>query len=586
MNKPMRRPLFRLLALIGTYWRWMLLAAILGFCTVASSIFLMAAAAYIIARAALQPSIADLEVAVVGVRFFGIARGVFRYLERYISHEVTFRLLARLRVWFYRALEPLAPARLMQYRGGDLLARILGDIEALQHFYGRVIAPPAVALLIGLLMAFFMGAFDPALALTLLLFLAVAGVAVPILVFFLGREPGRQVIRVRAALNVALVDGIQGMSEIVAFGGQADRLAQVRALSRQLAVSQKRLAWIGGLNNALGVLLIGLATLAILVVAIPLVNAARLSGVDLAVVALATMASFEAVLPLALAAQYLESNLEAARRLFEIVDVQPEVRDPAQPAPPPAQYGIAFEQVRFRYAPGEPPALDGISFDLPPGKRVAVVGPSGAGKSTLLNLLLRFWEAQEGRVTLGGRDLRSYAGDDLRRLIGVVAQNTHLFNATIRENLLLAQRDADEDALIRAAQGAQIHDFILSLPGGYETWIGEGGVRLSGGERQRLAIARALLKGAPVLVLDEATANLDTVTEAEVLRAVRQLMENRTTLIITHRLVALESVDEILVLQAGRIVERGSLRDLLQAGGFFRRMWDLQHQVFCQTIPK
>jgi ATP-binding cassette subfamily C protein CydC len=579
MNKPMRRPLIRLLALIGTYWRWMLLAAILGFCTIASSIFLMAASAYIIARAALQPSIADLQIAIVGVRFFGITRGLFRYLERYVSHEVTFRLLARLRVWFYRALEPLAPARLMQYRGGDLLARILGDIEALQHFYGRVIAPPAVALLIGLLMASFMGAFDPALALTLLLFLAVTGIAVPILVFFLSREPGRQVIRLRAALNIALVDGIQGMSEIVAFGGQANRQAQVSALNRQLAASQKRLAWIGGLNNALGVLLVGLATLAILAVAIPLVNAARLNGVDLAVVALATMASFEAVLPLALAAQYLESSLEAARRLFEMVDVQPEVRDPAEPAPLPERYGITFEGVHFRYLPGEPLALDGISFDLPPGKRIAVVGPSGAGKSTLIHLLLRFWETQEGRITFGGRDLSAYAGDDLRRLIGVVAQNTHLFNATVRENLLMARREADEVALVRAAQGAQIHEFIMSLPDGYDTWIGEGGVRLSGGQRQRLAIARALLKDAPVLVLDEATANLDSVTEVEVLRAIQRLTEQRTTLIITHRLVALDTVDEILVLQAGRIVERGSQRVLLQAGGFYRRMWDLQHQM-------
>jgi thiol reductant ABC exporter CydC subunit len=428
-------------------------------------------------------------------------------------------------------------------------------------------------------MAFFMGAFDPALALTLLLFLAVTGIAVPILVFYLSREPGRQVIRLRAALNVALVDGIQGMSEIVAFGRQADQQAQVSTLNRQLAASQRRLAWIGGLNNALGVLLVGLATLAILVVAIPLVKTARLSGVDLAVVALATMASFEAVLPLALAAQYLESSLESARRLFEMVDVQPEVRDPAEPAPPPKQYGITFEGVRFRYAPGEPPVLDGISFEVPPGRRIAVVGPSGAGKSTLIHLLLGFWEAQEGRITFGGRDLRAYAGDDLRRLLGVVAQNTHLFNTTIRENLLMARRDADEAALVRAAQVAQIHEFIMGLPDGYETWIGEGGVRLSGGQRQRLAIARALLKDAPVLVLDEATANLDSVTEVEVLRAIQRLMEQRTTLIITHRLVALDTVDEILVLQAGRIVERGSQRALLQAEGFYRRMWDLQHQM-------
>jgi thiol reductant ABC exporter CydC subunit len=557
----------------------MSLAALLGFATVGSSIGLMTTSALIIAKAALHPSIADLQVAIVGVRFFGIARGVFRYLERYVSHHVTFRLLARLRVWFYQALEPLAPARLMGYQSGDLLSRVVADIETLEHFYVRVIAPPAVAVLVGLLMWFFLRGYDPWLAVVLLIFLALAGVGLPLLTQQLRRGLGRRMVTVRSELNVALVDGVQGVAELLAFGQETCHQERVETLSRELVGSQGRMAWIGGLHGSLTSLLMNLATLAVLVAAIPLVSGARLDGIYLGLLVLAVMASFEAVSPLPLSFQYLESSLQAGRRLFEIVDARPVVHDPASPSPVPRDYSLRVEGVRFRYEPDEPLALDGVSFVLPQGGRLAVVGPSGAGKSTLVNLLLRFWAYQEGRILLGRYELDEYHQEDLRRMIGVVSQHTHLFNATIRENLLLARPDAGDADLVQAAKGAQIHDFIRLLPQGYDTWIGEQGLRLSGGQRQRLAIARALLKDAPILILDEATANLDSLTERDVMAAIHALMSGRTTLIITHRLVGLEVADEILVLQAGRVVERGRHHDLIQLGGLYHRMWELQNQV-------
>jgi ATP-binding cassette subfamily C protein CydC len=370
----------------------MALAALLGTATIASSIGLMATSGYLISKAALRPSIADLQIAIVGVRFFGIARGLLRYAERYVSHDLTFRLLARLRVWFYAALEPLAPARLMQYRGGDLLARIVADVGTLENFYLRVLAPPLVAFLVTVVAAVLVGGFDPLLALVLAASLLLAGAGVPLLTRWLSRETGRQMVDVRAALASALVDGIQGGSEILAWGQEARHLQRVGKLSRRLVDLQGHMDRISGLHGALIGLLMNTATLAVLVVAISLVNAGTLDGVYLALLVLVVISSFEAVLPLPQAFQYLENSLEAARRLFEIVDAEPAVCDPTLPVPAPEMHGLRVEDLRFAYGPDQSPALDGISFDLPPGGRLAVVGPSGAGKSTLLYVLLRFWE--------------------------------------------------------------------------------------------------------------------------------------------------------------------------------------------------
>ncbi len=573
-------PVFlRLLILAAPFARWMALAALLGFATVASSIGLLTTSGYLIAKAALRPSIADLQIAIVAVRFFGIARGIFRYLERYLSHDVTFRLLARLRVWFYQALEPLAPARLMHYRSADLLARIVADVETLENLYLRVLAPPLVALLVAMLAALLMAWFHPSLAITLLAFLLLAGVGLPLLTGTLGRQVGQRLIRVRAELNGALLDGIQGVAELLAFGQEERHLARVDGLSWEVGRLQGRMARISGLQVALSGLLMNLATLVVLAFAISLVDSAELDGVYLALLVLATIASFEAVLPLPQALQYLENSLEAGRRLFEIVDAEPAVVDPSLPTPVPGRVGLRVQDLSFAYERGQPLALDGVSFELPQGGRLAVVGPSGAGKSTLVQLLLRFWDYTQGQIWLDGRELRAYAQEDLRRGIAVVSQHTHLFSTTVRENLLLARPEASDAEVIRAAQQAQIHDFVQSLPHGYDTWIGEQGWRLSAGQRQRLAIARAILKDAPFLILDEPTANLDALTEREVVAALWELSTGRTTLIISHRLVGLETADEILVLRAGRVVERGQHPDLWQMGGLYRRMWDLQNQL-------
>jgi thiol reductant ABC exporter CydC subunit len=585
--------LLRLLGLAAPFTGWIALSALMGFATIASNIGLMSASAYIISAAALHPSIAALQVAIVGVRFFGITRGVFRYLERYLSHQTTFRLLGRLRTWFYQALEPLAPARLMGYRSGDLLARILSDIESLENFYVRCLAPPLVAILVTLAVCALMARFDHRLALILLAFLVTAGAGLPILIRQLSRNAGRQSVEQRAALNAALVDGIQGMADLIAFDQGEGLSQQIRANSQALASTERHTANILGIQAALGSLLANLGMWAVLFLVIPLVSTGQVQGVYLAVLVLAALASFEAVTPLPLAAQYLESNLQAARRLFEVVDTRPEVVEPAEPLLVPEDFGLEVSDLRFRYPPdalsptptgstpqpGSPWVLDGLSFSLPPGKRLAIVGPSGAGKSTLVSLLLRFWDYEAGQILFAGRDLRQYGQDDLRNRFSVISQNTYLFSASVLDNLLIARPAASQAEVIQAAEGAQIHRVIQALPAGYQTWIGDQGQRLSGGERQRLAVARALLKNAPILILDEPTANLDPLTEVEVLQVLVSLVEGRTTLMITHRLVGMEAMDEILVLDQGRVVECGRHADLWEAGGPYRRMWDLQHQA-------
>jgi thiol reductant ABC exporter CydC subunit len=570
----MSRPLLRLLRLTGPF-RWSMgLAVVLGAATVGSGIALMATSALLISRAALRPSIADLSLLVVGVRFFGIARGILRYLERYVSHDVGLRLLARLRVWFFEIAEPLAPARLISHKSGDLLTRAVADIETLKDLYVRMVAPPAVALMVAVAVGLYLWRFDPWLAVVWLGFFLAAGVAVPVIARLTSRRPGAAFIATRSDLQAELVDSLQGMADVVAFGQSGRRSEAVRRTAGSLAAAQRRMAWIAGLQSALGSLVINGAVVAVLVLAIARVEAGRLEGVHLAMLVLLAAAAFEAVVPLGPALQALEGVLAAARRLFALADIRPAVSDPLAPLPrrpTPEGGGVGLEvrNLRFSYADGEPPALRGVSFSLPPGRRVAIVGPSGAGKSTLVNLLLRFWDYTEGEILLNGVDLRRYAQADVRRIFSVIPQQAYLFSGTVRENILLAKPEATEAEVEAAARRAQLQAFARSAPHGYDSWVGEGGLRLSGGERQRLALARVLLRDAPIVILDEPTANLDPVTERALLAEFWDALAGRSLLMITHRWVGLDAMDEILVLQHGEVIQRGRYDALAAAGGWF-----------------
>jgi ATP-binding cassette subfamily C protein CydC len=537
---------------------WIALAVLLSFGTVGASVGLMAMSAYLISKAAIAEMVVDLSLAVTAVRFFAISRATLRYAERYVTHRTTFRILTHLRVWFYDAIEPLAPARLHAYRSGDLLSRIMADIETLENFYVRAIVPPLAAVLVTVLACWILGSFSPWLALVLLVFLLLTGVALPLTTRWLSRQPGALSIEARASLNATLVDGIQGMADMLAYGQAAAFQGEVKTLTGQLHHSQERLALIRGMGNGLAALFTGLAGLTVLLLAIPLVTGGAIEGVYLALLPLTAVAAFEAVQPLSRAWQVLEESQAAGRRLFELIDAQPEVQDPDHPLPPPDRFDLAIRDLSFRYSLDEPPVFDGLNLTIEHGQRVALVGPSGSGKSTLVNLLVRFWDYHRGQILLGGRPLHDYQQEDVRQAIAVVSQQTHLFNSTIRDNLRLAKEDATDDELVAACQKAQLHEFIETLPLGYATLIGENGLLLSGGERQRLSLARAILKDAPIVILDEATAHLDAVTERAVMEALDEFLIGRTALIIAHRRPLWTRCDRVLFLDEGRVSKLGS----------------------------
>jgi ATP-binding cassette, subfamily C, bacterial CydC len=566
------KDLVRLLRLFGPVRGWMALGALLALIALVANVTLMATSGWFIAAMAVAGAggvSMNYFTPAALIRAAAMLRTAGRYLERLVTHDATLRQLAGLRVWFYAHLEPLAPARLQQIHSGDLLSRIRADIDALDNLYLRTLVPVAVAALGLALCVAFLAAYDLQIALFALGMLLAAGVLLPLWTRARGAQPGRRLVETQAELRSQAIDGIQGLPELLVYGAEAAHAERLHALSLRLTADQDRMNAYAGLAQGAVTLAANLAVWGVLWLAIPLIgpagSAAPLAPPDLALLALFTLAAFEAVAPLPPALQHLGGTLAAARRLFEIVDATPAVVEPPGPSPQPKHFGLTLLQVRFAYPDADRPALDGIDLRIPQGGRVAVVGATGSGKSTLFNLLLRFWAPNQGQIRLGGHDLAAYRGEDLRRHIAVVSQHSHLFDASIRDNLLLASPQASQGALEHACTVAQIHDFIAGLPEGYDTWVGETGVRLSGGQARRIAIARALLKDAPILLLDEPTEGLDGATERSLMEAVDWLMRGRTVVLITHRAVGLKTMDEVLVLDSGRVVERGTHAALLSA---------------------
>ncbi|WP_203181460.1 thiol reductant ABC exporter subunit CydD [Streptomyces pratensis] len=555
------------------------LALLLGALAVGSSVGLMAVSGWLISRASEQPPVMYLMVAVTATRAFGIGRAVFRYAERLVSHDAVLRMLAELRVAVYRGLERIAPAGLRATRRGDLLSRLVSDVDALQDYWLRWLLPAGTALTVGAGSVAFTCWMLPEAGAVLAAGLLLAGVCVPLLSGACARRAERLLAPARAALAVRVADLLGGTAELTVAGALPARKEQVRAADGVLTRIASRAAGATALGGGLTALVCGLTVVGVAIVALPAVLDGRLEGVELAVVVLTPLAAFEAVTGLPLAVQYRQRVERSAERVFEVLDAPVPVEEPAEPAEAPASpFPIDVRGLSARYEGMERDALHSVDLTLHPGKRVAVVGPSGSGKSTLAQVLLRFLDAREGTYSLGGVEASALDGDAVRTFVGLCAQDAHVFDSSIRENLRLARTGATDGQLRDALSAARLLDWVRSLPDGLDTLVGEHGARLSGGQRQRLALARAVLADFPVLVLDEPAEHLDLATADALTMDLLAATQGRTTVLISHRLAGLEAVDEVLVLDGGRVVQQGPYAVLAAQDGPLRRMLEREQE--------
>jgi ATP-binding cassette subfamily C protein CydCD len=541
----------------------------LGALALLSAVGLMATSGWLISRASQQPPVLYLMVAVTATRAFGIGRAVFRYGERLVAHDAVFRALADVRVAVYRRLERLAPAGLRERQRGDLLSRLVADVDSVQDHYLRWLQPAVTAGLVVLVSAAFAGWLLPAAGIILGAGLLLAGVAVPLLAAAVARRTEARLAPARGELSARVLALFTGTAELTVAGALDLRRREAADADRTLTTVAARSAAATALGAGLTTLVSGLTVTACGYAGVRAVADHHLQGVALAVLLLAPLAAFEAVNGMPAAAQQRQRSRRAAERVSDVLDAPLPVREPAQPAKPPASpFPLVVGDLTARHPGSASLALNGVGLTLTQGRRIAVVGPSGAGKTTLAHVLLRFLDAESGTYTLGGQPADAFDGDDVRRMVGLCAQDAHVFDSSVRENMRLARPGATDDDLRDALAAARL-DLDLDMA------VGEHGARLSGGMRQRLALARALLAGFPVLILDEPAEHLDVTTAdaltADLLAATRG--RDRTTLLITHRLAGLvgDAVDEIVVLDAGRVVQRGTYRELAAAEGPFRR---------------
>ncbi|WP_326741897.1 thiol reductant ABC exporter subunit CydD [Streptomyces sp. NBC_01768] len=556
------------------------LALLLGSLALGSAVGLMAVSGWLISRASEQPPVLYLMVAVTATRAFGLGRAVFRYAERLVSHDAVLKMLAELRVAVYRGLERVAPAGLRRTRRGDLLSRLVADVDALQDYWLRWLLPAATAVVVGTAAAGFVGWLLPAAGVVLAAGLLLAGVGVPLVSSACSRHTERRLAPARADLATRITDLLGGTAELTVAGALPARAERTRDADGVLTRIAARAATATALGGGLIALVAGLTVVATALVALPAVYDGRLAGVELAVVVLTPLAAFEAVAGLPLAVQYRRRVERSAERVFEVLDAPVPVHEPESPAEAPASpFPLEVRGLSARYAGAARDALDGIDLTLTAGRRIAVVGPSGSGKTTLAQVLVRFLDARAGTYRLGGVEAGALEGDTVRRFVGLCAQDAHVFDSSIRENLRLARTGATDEELRDALGRARLLDWADALPNGLDTLVGEHGARLSGGQRQRLALARAILADFPVLALDEPAEHLDLATADALTADLLAATEGRTTLLITHRLQGLEAVDEVLVLDGGRVVQRGPYADLAAGEGPLRRMLERERET-------
>ena len=540
-----------------------------------------------VARFVANPDSAAISHIVLGLVAYAFALGLSNYIETYTGHYVAFRLLAILRNEFYDRMEPLAPAGTGALRSGDAVSRVMSDCERIEPFYAHTIAPVITAFVVPAILLAILGHwYHMAYVWTLLPFMVVMVIVLPIITALSGGRGSETWRHAQGEVNAFLTDSLQGIRDTVAFGYGERRRRQAWEIGVRLKKGQDALMRADAFQRGVSECIVAAAAVAVLWVSWNLYLAGAISPLrDIPVVVAIAITGFNAAQGLNNVVGDFQVSMVSARRLFELMDQKPVVNDSVTASPPLADASISLRNVTFAYAGSAQPVLGNISLDVAAGRHIALVGTSGAGKSTVANLLLRFWDANEGEVLVGGRSVHDYTLEALREHVAVVSQRNYTFNTTIRENILMGRPGATAAQIDEAVRRAHLKDWIDSLPQGLDTQVGEMGGRISGGQRQRIAIARALLKDAPILVLDEATSSLDVESEREVNAAIRELSTGRTTLTIAHRLSTVLKADAILVLAHGRIVEQGRHEDLLARGGVYARLFELQRDEVDMHAP-
>ncbi|WP_322629412.1 thiol reductant ABC exporter subunit CydC [Halothiobacillus sp.] len=550
------RELRWLIVLSRPYLGWMLAGALLATGVLLANVALLAVSGWFItamALAGLGGTAINYFTPAAAIRGLAILRTAGRYLERLITHEATFKLLAGLRQWFFEHLEPLAPARLQYLPGGDLLSRIRADIDSLENAYLRIFTPALAALLSTILMGGFLLFWSPGMAVINLAGLLLAGVFIPLIVLRAGLNSGQVLVQARAALRQRTAETVRGLAELTLFGNPQQRLDTLRRENNDLIGPQRQQNRLDAGGSVINTLISQFTWLGMIVLGIGLVQAQRITGPELVMLALFGMASFEAVAILPPAFRAWGETRQSARRILDLVDAEPIVIEPIAPQPAPTRFDLCFDAVTLRYPSSAKPALDAISLVVPQGQIVAIRGASGSGKTSLTNALLKFWPLVSGDIRIGGQSIHDLSGNTVRGLCAVVSQHTHLFNTSIAANLRLARPDATDDELVAALKAAAVYAEVAAFPRGLETEVGEAATRLSGGQSRRIAIARALLKDAPIVILDEPTEGLDAASEQAVTDALRRLIAGRTALIISHRPKLLTLANQIIRMDQGRI---------------------------------
>ena len=536
----------RLSKLFKPHWKPIILGIFLSIITVLSSVSLLAASGWFLASmavAGVAKTSMNYFTPSASIRMLALIRAFGRYAERLVNHYATLEILADLRYWFYGKIEPLAPAVLHKYHSGDIFSRIKADIDTLENLYVRIIVPTITALVTGSLFVYFASLYDKKLAIIEAFGLLLAGFIIPIILLALSYKTGRETIRVMAKLREHSVDSIQGLGELMIYGATKKQAKKIEELSINLSKMQHKMSIYNAFAQASLMAIVGVCIVLVMIVAVPLIRDAQMPAVNIAMLTLFVMASFEAVMGMSQVFGLLPETIAAGRRVFEIVDSKPLVIEPKSPSSKIDNFDIVFDKVCFSYDDAK--LLKNLSFRLKEGEKIAIVGRSGVGKSTIVNLISRFYTHDKGEITIGGLPIQSLQSENLREYISVASQQNQIFNKTIRDNLLIAKPDASQEELDEVCKVAHIYDFIKTLPDGFDTWMDELGHNFSGGQKRRLVVARALLKPAKILILDEPGEGLDRETEKKMLRAVFEYKKSTSIVVISH--TKIEGIEQLLL---------------------------------------